>query len=79
MAAFKTNLDVFGLWWGMTIGVLFSTFTGLFVLFFKVDWQKETVNASERLSSLHAADGSDNSTPLLGQSLLWKDNQSEPV
>jgi MATE family multidrug resistance protein len=63
--AFKTNLEVYGLWWGMSVGVIFSAITCQYILNFQVKWQRECRNAAERLSSIHFTDRSSSAEPLL--------------
>jgi MATE family multidrug resistance protein len=51
LLTFVADLGVFGLWWGMTIGVYLSSCVGLFVLGRKVDWGYEAIKAQQMVSS----------------------------
>eukprot|EP00804_Cyclotella_cryptica_P027763 CCRYP_009191-RA/>CCRYP_009191-RA protein AED:0.07 eAED:0.07 QI:1484/1/1/1/0/0/3/663/517 len=65
--AFKTSLEVYGLWWGMSVGVIFSAITCQFILNYQVKWQRECRNAAERLSSIHITNRRSSQEPLLPQ------------
>ena len=49
---FVAGYGVYGLWWGMVIGIYASSAVGLWFLRVRVDWQKETLKAIKRLSTL---------------------------
>jgi MATE family multidrug resistance protein len=49
--AFAVDLGVFGLWWGMVIGIYLSAFIGLWSLR-RVNWNHEAKKTLKRLSSI---------------------------
>lgn len=65
--AFKTSLGIYGLWWGMSVGVLFSAFACQFVLNWRIDWDSECSKAEQRLSFMSLSDSNRraSSEPLL--------------
>ena len=48
---FAAGLGVFGLWWGMVIGIYLSAALGLYFLR-RVDWKNEAAKAEKRLSTI---------------------------
>ena len=50
--AFATELGVFGLWWGLVIGIYSTTSIGILMLRYQIDWRKEAVKSMRRLSTL---------------------------
>lgn len=50
--AFKTSLSIYGLWWGMSIGVVFSASACQYILNYSVDWERECIEAAHTLSSV---------------------------
>lgn len=63
--AFQTNLGIYGLWWGMSVGVIFSAIACQYVLNIRVDWQRECFKSTERLSSLDISNRRSSCEPLL--------------
>eukprot|EP00579_Thalassiosira_antarctica_P027090 CAMPEP_0202002586 /NCGR_PEP_ID=MMETSP0905-20130828/8379_1 /ASSEMBLY_ACC=CAM_ASM_000554 /TAXON_ID=420261 /ORGANISM="Thalassiosira antarctica, Strain CCMP982" /LENGTH=521 /DNA_ID=CAMNT_0048559519 /DNA_START=49 /DNA_END=1611 /DNA_ORIENTATION=+ len=51
---FAVGLGVFGLWWGMVIGIYMSAMTFIWYLR-RVDWQKEAMETLRRLSTIDDA------------------------
>jgi len=45
---FVADIGVAGLWWGISIGVYSSAMIGLWVLKFRVDWEKAVTKAQDR-------------------------------
>lgn len=41
--AFQTKLGVYGLWWGMAGGLLFTVLVSAYLAFFYIDWSKEGI------------------------------------
>ncbi len=62
--SFAAGVGVFGLWWGLVIGIYVTAMIGLLILRFRMDWQKEAEMSINRLSTLsrrstnHNEDGS---------------------
>ena len=52
LLTFVGGMGVKGLWWGFNIGIDTSTLVGVWILKYRIDWQKETQNAVDRLSNL---------------------------
>lgn len=52
LLAFKFAFGIYGLWWGMLLGTYGSSATGLFIMHFFVDWEKEAHLALTRLLSI---------------------------
>ncbi|KAL7478643.1 hypothetical protein ACHAW6_004402, partial [Cyclotella cf. meneghiniana] len=80
--AFKTKLEVYGLWWGMSVGVIFSAITCQYILNFQVEWQRECCNAAKRLSSIHITNRRSSDEPLLPQNCDMRQqvcNESDPA
>jgi MATE family multidrug resistance protein len=50
--SFAASLGVFGLWWGLVIGIYSTAIIGLLILRFRIDWRKEAENSIKRLSTL---------------------------
>ena len=50
--AFKSSLGIYGLWWGMSVGVVFSASACQYILNCTVDWERECIKAAHRLSSI---------------------------
>lgn len=48
---FPVGLGVFGLWWGMVIGIYLACIIGLLLLN-RVDWHKEARKTLKRLSTI---------------------------
>lgn len=65
--AFKTSLGIYGLWWGISVGVMFSAITCQYVLNCCVNWERECSKATQRLSSCNNRCSS--TEPLLQESL----------
>mmetsp|Transcript_17876 Transcript_17876/g.20646 ORF Transcript_17876/g.20646 Transcript_17876/m.20646 type:complete len:519 (-) Transcript_17876:709-2265(-) len=51
LLTFVADLDVYGLWWGMNIGIYVSSIVGVLILRFFIDWEHETVKAKERITT----------------------------
>ena len=49
---FAAGLGVFGLWWGLVIGIYCTAIIGMFILRFSMDWRKEAEKSIRRLSTL---------------------------
>jgi MATE family multidrug resistance protein len=49
---FAAGLGVFGLWWGLVIGIYCTAIIGMLILRFSMDWRKEAEKSIRRLSTL---------------------------
>lgn len=49
---FAAGLGVFGLWWGLVIGIYCTAIIGILILRFSMDWRKEAAKSIRRLSTL---------------------------
>ena len=49
---FAAGLGVFGLWWGLVIGIYCTATIGILILRYRMDWQKEAEKSIKRLSTL---------------------------
>jgi len=49
---FAAGLGVFGLWWGLVIGIYSGAVIGILLLRFRTDWRKEAEKTIRRLSTL---------------------------
>jgi MATE family multidrug resistance protein len=49
---FAAGLGVFGLWWGLVIGIYSTAVIGILLLRFRTDWRKEAEKTIRRLSTL---------------------------
>ncbi|KAK1741501.1 multidrug and toxic compound extrusion (MATE) family protein [Skeletonema marinoi] len=49
---FAAGLGVFGLWWGLVIGIYCTAIIGILILRFRMDWRKEAEKSIKRLSTL---------------------------
>jgi MATE family multidrug resistance protein len=63
--AFRTNLGIYGLWWGMSVGVIISAISCQYVLNVCIDWRRECLKSTERLSSLDISNKRSSCEPLL--------------
>ncbi len=50
--SFAGDVGVFGLWWGLVIGIYCTAIIGILILRFRVDWRKEAEKSIKRLSTL---------------------------
>jgi MATE family multidrug resistance protein len=50
--SFAASLGVFGLWWGLVIGIYSTAVIGILILRFRMDWRKEAAKSIKRLSTL---------------------------
>jgi MATE family multidrug resistance protein len=49
LLTFQAGVGLAGLWWGLTVGLTVTTLVSLAQLVF-VDWERETLDAAERLA-----------------------------
>ncbi|KAL7538244.1 hypothetical protein ACHAWF_006040 [Thalassiosira exigua] len=70
--AFATNLGIYGLWWGLCVGVYSLSFV-CFVFYFNIDWEKESKQSIERIHKLGTKD--DISDIVLSESDLMESDQ----
>lgn len=52
LLTFVADLGVYGLWWGMVIGIYVSGTIGILLLRFRINWKSEADNAQTILSSV---------------------------
>jgi len=64
---FVMGLGVYGLWWGMVIGIYTSAAIGIWILRIRVDWQVEGTKAMKRLSTVTDLRESTDSTPVAAE------------
>lgn len=50
--SFAAGVGVFGLWWGLVIGIYCTAMIGILILRFRMDWRKEAEKSIKRLSTL---------------------------
>jgi MATE family multidrug resistance protein len=53
LLTFVADIGVYGLWWGMTIGINSSSLMGLALLKFYINWDKEAEDAKYRIAAAH--------------------------
>lgn len=51
LLTFVADIGVYGLWWGMSVGIYSSAALGVILLKYCIDWQSETVKAKNRMST----------------------------